>query len=138
MRLFTVSEASQILRVTPKSVRDFINSGQLKASKIGTWRIKADDLLEFIKSRSNVAPESPLASSEPPTLGTVTGQMIIDCYTSNPAPLVTKMAEFINKSQFKDIRWQYTYDEKFSRARFTASGELAFLQAILDLVGEYY
>lgn len=31
MKLFTVNEVSKILRVTPKSVRDFINSGRTES-----------------------------------------------------------------------------------------------------------
>jgi len=140
MKLFTVDEVSKILRVTPKSVRDFINSGQLKASKIGAWKIREDDLLEFIRSRSNTA-SGPLQSAVPEQeeqaeLGELKAHVTIHYYTDDPMPLVTKMTGFIKENKFQDITWQYTYDEKSKHARFEASGEPRFLKSILELVEE--
>lgn len=51
-KLLTVQEASRSLGVTAKSVRDFIASGELRASKIGQWKISQADLDAFVESRS--------------------------------------------------------------------------------------
>ncbi|HEY3313941.1 MAG TPA: helix-turn-helix domain-containing protein [Bacillota bacterium] len=51
-KLLTVQEASRALGVTAKSVRDFIASGELRASKIGQWKIGQADLDAFVESRS--------------------------------------------------------------------------------------
>lgn len=44
-KLLTPEEAAVILRVTPKTVRDWLNKGELKGVKVGKlWRIKESDL----------------------------------------------------------------------------------------------
>lgn len=53
-KLFTIEEIAQILRVSGRSVTRYIESGKLKASKIGVWRIKESDLKEFLEKTSNV------------------------------------------------------------------------------------
>ncbi len=42
------------LDVTEEWVRELIREKQIRASKIGQWRIKPEDLRKFIKSRSNI------------------------------------------------------------------------------------
>ena len=38
---------------TEEWVRDLINAKEIRATKIGQWRIKQADLKEFIKNRTN-------------------------------------------------------------------------------------
>ncbi|MGE7954934.1 helix-turn-helix domain-containing protein [Lysinibacillus xylanilyticus] len=55
MDYLTVKEVSQKLGVSEKTVRDYINKGELIAYKLGTsWKITEEDLQTFIKSKSNV------------------------------------------------------------------------------------
>lgn len=53
--LLTVSEVAQRVKVTPLTVRRWINAGELPGSKPGGdkagWRIDADDLTAFIDRR---------------------------------------------------------------------------------------
>ena len=53
-KLFTIDEIAKILRVSGRSVARYIESGKLKASKIGVWRIKQSDLNAFLDTTSNV------------------------------------------------------------------------------------
>ena len=53
-KLLTIEEVAKILRVSTRSVTRYIESGKLKASKIGVWRIKVLDLKEFLDNTSNV------------------------------------------------------------------------------------
>jgi excisionase family DNA binding protein len=53
-KLFTIEETAKILRVSGRSVTRYIESGKLKASKIGVWRIKESDLNAFLEETSNV------------------------------------------------------------------------------------
>lgn len=47
--LYTIEEVATILKVTKRTVYNYINSGALIAAKIGKhWRIKALDLKSFI------------------------------------------------------------------------------------------
>ncbi len=53
-KLLTIREVAEILRVSERSVNRYIESGKLKASKIGQWRIKQSDLDEFLKENLNI------------------------------------------------------------------------------------
>jgi len=52
-KLFTIEETAKILRVSGRSVNRYIESGKLKASKIGSWRITEFDLQKFLEDTSN-------------------------------------------------------------------------------------
>ena len=53
-KLFTIEEIAKILRVHTRTVTRYIESGRLKASKLGVWRIKQSDLNAFLDETSNV------------------------------------------------------------------------------------
>ena len=53
-KLLIIKEVAQILRVSERSVNRYIESGKLKASKIGQWRIKQSDLDRFLDEYTNV------------------------------------------------------------------------------------
>lgn len=53
-KLFTIEEIAEILRVHTRTVNRYIESGRLKASKLGVWRIKQSDLNAFLDETSNV------------------------------------------------------------------------------------
>ena len=52
-KLLTIKEVSKILRVSERSVLRYIESGRLRASRIGQWRIRESDLEKFLKESSN-------------------------------------------------------------------------------------
>lgn len=49
----TVEQAARELNLTEYRVRELIREKQIRATKIGKWWIKPEDLEEFIKSRTN-------------------------------------------------------------------------------------
>jgi len=53
-KYLTVPEVAKKLDITEEWVRDLIARKQIKAIKIGQWKIKPDDLEEFINSRKNI------------------------------------------------------------------------------------
>lgn len=53
-KLLNVQETADFLRVTTRSVFRYIQSGRLRAFKIGEWRIKQSDLEKFLTKHSNV------------------------------------------------------------------------------------
>ncbi|MFH1777803.1 MAG: helix-turn-helix domain-containing protein [Candidatus Omnitrophota bacterium] len=53
-KYYTVRQVAEKLDVTEEWVRDLINAKEIKAIKIGKWRIKPEDLTEFIESRKNI------------------------------------------------------------------------------------
>lgn len=56
-KLLTIEEVAEILRVSSRSVNRYIESGRLKASKLGVWRIRRSDLEKFLEETSNVNPK---------------------------------------------------------------------------------
>ena len=53
MQLYTLEEVADILRVSIQTVRRMIADGELPATKIrGQWRVRKEDLEEYIRSQS--------------------------------------------------------------------------------------
>jgi len=52
-KYLTVRDIAKKFGVTEEWIRDLIQAGKIKATKIGSWRIKEKDLQSFIKSRRN-------------------------------------------------------------------------------------
>lgn len=52
-KYLTVREASKRLGLTEERVRELILLKEIKATKVGKWRIHPDDLAAFIRKRSN-------------------------------------------------------------------------------------
>lgn len=50
----TVKDVADTLDISEESVRDFIKAKELKAVKVGKWRIHPDDLKNFVDGRSNL------------------------------------------------------------------------------------
>ena len=53
-KLLTIKEVAKMLRVSERSVNRYIESGRLRASRIGQWRIKQSDLEKFLKENLNI------------------------------------------------------------------------------------
>lgn len=52
-KYLTVDKAAKRLGLTEERVRELIVLKEIKATKVGRWRIKPEDLEKFIESRSN-------------------------------------------------------------------------------------
>jgi len=50
----TVRQVAKQLGLTEYRIRELIREKQIRATKIGQWRIKPEDLEEFIRNRSNM------------------------------------------------------------------------------------
>ena len=53
-KLLTIKEVAKILRVSERSINRYIESGRLRASRIGQWRIKESDLDVFLEKHANI------------------------------------------------------------------------------------
>lgn len=49
----TVEQAAKQLGLSEYRVRELIREKQIRAVKIGQWKIKPEDLEEFVKARTN-------------------------------------------------------------------------------------
>jgi excisionase family DNA binding protein len=57
LKLYTIEEISEILKVTTRTVYNYIKSGSLKALKMGKyWRVTEADLIEFIENAAKSTP----------------------------------------------------------------------------------
>ncbi|MBT2718059.1 helix-turn-helix domain-containing protein [Bacillus sp. ISL-57] len=53
-KYLTVEQVAKDLGLTEKTVRKYINDGELTAYKLGTsWKIAPSDVEEFLKTKSN-------------------------------------------------------------------------------------
>lgn len=52
-KYLTVEDVAKKLDITEEWVRDLIARKEIKAVKVGKWRIKPTDLAKFIRTRSN-------------------------------------------------------------------------------------
>ncbi len=51
-RLMTIPDAAEHVRVSVKTIRRWISSGDLPAAKLGfQWRIRPQDLTRFVRDR---------------------------------------------------------------------------------------
>lgn len=50
----TVEQVAKQLGLSEYRVRELIREKQIRDTKIGQWRVKPEDLENFIKSRSNM------------------------------------------------------------------------------------
>lgn len=54
-KLYTIDEIAEILKVTQRTIYNYIKSGSLKAVKIGKyWRVKHSDLELFLETGTNL------------------------------------------------------------------------------------
>lgn len=53
-KLLTLEETAEILRVSTRTVIRYIASGRLKASRLGTWRIKQSNIERMLEETSNI------------------------------------------------------------------------------------
>ena len=53
-KYFTVKEVAKRLDVTEDWIRDLIQSKQMRAVKVGKWRVDPDELKRFIQERTNI------------------------------------------------------------------------------------
>lgn len=54
-KYLTLKDAMKILDVSERTMFRYIHSGRLKATKIGSWRIKEKDIEDFVKNSSNLS-----------------------------------------------------------------------------------
>lgn len=56
--LLTVNDVAQRMKVTPRTVGDWIRQGKLRAIKVGRdWRIAIEDLESFADAHANMPPQ---------------------------------------------------------------------------------
>jgi len=66
MKLLTPDEVAEILSVRQPKVRQWLNNGTLRGWKAGRiWRVKEEDLMEFIEANMNRKTKKPINEDLP-------------------------------------------------------------------------
>jgi excisionase family DNA binding protein len=50
----TISDAAKLLQIGERTIYRYIAAGEIKAVKIGFWRIDEKSVQEFIKRKTNI------------------------------------------------------------------------------------
>lgn len=54
MEIYTIKEASKVLKLPQETLRKYLRQGILEGSKIGTsWRVTDEAIKQFLKENSN-------------------------------------------------------------------------------------
>ncbi|MEW6725170.1 MAG: helix-turn-helix domain-containing protein [Bacillota bacterium] len=135
----TVEHVAKILGVSEKSVRDFIASGELRAAKIGQWKVREEDLRDFIEQRSNRAVSARLENPGPQPVGTLNTCTIIDYYTTDPKPLTDELMNHINhqRPDQATFKWTYAWYPETNRARYTIWGSPRLTNQLLEIIQRF-
>lgn len=122
-KFLTVQEAGRALGVTAKSVRDFISAGELKASKIGQWKISAPDLEAFVQART----------ARRPSL-TATLEVRVTDRADRIGGLAQEVIELVKR---EGEGCEFTYQLSGGSALIRLGGPAALLEKALRLIGRY-
>lgn len=138
--LYTVAEVAEILGVSEKSVRDFINAGEIEAIKVGQWRIAREAVEEFLEARSNQyrskARKEILEFLDSPEImepGESRTLVVRDYYCSEPGvhgPYVSLLIQ--NMPEGCNFQWRFFFDQEHRRARHIFTGDYLQIISIID------
>ena len=143
--LLTVRQVAEILAVSERSVREFINTGELRASKIGQWRIPRAALRVFFDSHSNEYERefqeeieqflNHKGNADEPTATL----LVRDYYTSVPVALGA-VEETVNKllSERPGFTWRYSFKTEESLARHIFFGDLDQIGKVVPVLDGLY
>lgn len=157
MKIYTVDEVAEVLEVSIKTVRRYIYSGKIGASKIGgQWRINQSQLDDYIESTSSehvcsntchsevsqddfcVFMDTDYFSSED-KLQLCT---IVDYYAES-VDEITEMSTVLSKVVTEDgvnggkAQFNYVYDQPLNRARFVLWGSASFIAKATELLRSF-
>lgn len=54
MKVYDISELVEVLGTSRQTIIKYIHNGELKAFKLGEWKVTEEALVDFIKARENM------------------------------------------------------------------------------------
>ncbi len=143
--LLTVRQVSEILSVSERSIREFISTGELRATKIGQWRIPKDAVREFFGKRSNVfARDFQKEIDEFLQLGNRTDAgpftMLIRDYQTGARVDLGAVEERVSSiaPEGSSFRWRYMHMEEKQMSRHVFYGDLDRIREIVSVLDLLY
>ena len=147
-QILTVDQAAALLNLHPKTVRQYIRAGQLKARKVGKqWRILQQDLDAFTGSTDtptdngiNLVPGDP-AHSLPGPEPKIQVSAVVDIRVKNREEALRLSNSVVAVLNCKDpaygrARCDFFYYETEHKARFVLWGGARFIGELLQLLSK--
>ena len=146
----TVEELATMVDMHPRTIRRYLRSGQLKASKLGgEWRIRKEDVQAFMGSevaqtmRTEALDDVTafLQGTDSEIGGRTQVCVVMDCYLDTPDEALAVSDVFIRHMSREDpdrgqAKYRYLYETDDKRGRYILWGNPSFVGKILSAVGE--
>nr|WP_314465030.1 helix-turn-helix domain-containing protein [uncultured Clostridium sp.] len=146
-KYYTITQVAEMLNLHHKTIRNFINSGKLNASRMGKqWRITQEDLDLFVQSRESSerieVSDSFTAIKQPEnfTGGRCSVSSVVDLadITKNQYMRISNLLLAVMNSKepaFHDASIHMKYYEGEQKMRIFLWGGLKFMEEMLSTVG---
>ena len=143
---YTVDDIALILRVTTRTVRNYLKDGSLKGRKIGGgWRFTEDDFMKFLSSAGIVEKIKDdtkqdvidfLDGLNTDMSGEIQICTIIDVYRSVKAVEELRNALMRLTDAHGKYHFSFTYTEAEGRARFTLFGTVEYIAQAMEIINK--
>ena len=130
-KIYSVDEVSKMLNMHTRTIRRYIKENKLIAQKVGKfWKIRHSNLKQmmgnndFIQDSRDIWTQSLQAfvnEEKSLVLGKIQSCSIVDFYSDNLDKVETYAQSFIkkiNRSDLKNFKFQYIYNQEKAKARF--------------------
>lgn len=146
-KYYTITQVAEMLNLHHKTIRNFINSGKLNASRMGKqWRVTQEDLDLFVQSREsserNEASDSFTAIKQPENFKgsrcSVSSVVDLADITKNHYMRISNLLLAVMNSKepaFHDASINMKYYEGEQKMRIFLWGGLKFMEEMLSTVG---
>ena len=146
-KFFTVNELAKMFDMNPKTIRRYIQRGELQAYKIGgQWRITEKDLKDFLETNDEFM-EDNLTKWHEDIKRFVDGEnqrkggkvqvvSLIDIFVDSleEAKILSNslMDAINNREENTKMKFRYSYEPDIKKARFILSGDHKFISMMLN------
>ena len=146
-KYYTITQVAEMLNMHHKTIRNFINSGKLNASRMGKqWRITQEDLDFFVQSRDsterNESSDSFTVIKQSDNSGgsrcSVSSVVDLSDITKNQYMRISNLLLAVMNSKepaFHDVSINMKYYEGEQKLRIFLWGGLIFMEEMLSTIG---
>ena len=139
LKLYSVSELSDILKLHPKTIIRFIKEGKITARKIGrAWMVSEDELKNYCHAELAGGPVVPAPSTRESSDGQISASVVVeirDQDVEKASRLSNSLMAMMNgeKGQSGGTRFDFLYYPDIRKATYTFHGDPGFIAKILDI-----
>jgi len=142
-KLYTVEDVAQMTGLTSRTIRNYLADGRLTGRKVGAqWRFTEENIFAIFTDASTArtskgAADDVQAFLKPQSRSSVSVCSVIDCPAESSdavAALVQKLTDQYNGFGDSSLKFNYTFDEEHSVARFTIIGEIAMVAKMIKTI----